>query len=405
MAIMSRLIFPLAATVFLLVAPDAAGPAQAGAPAVVRGAAVQPLADGAVRITVTLDRPAPARHFLLTGPDRLVVDVAGARVGFAAPPPCGGLVRAVRHGARPGGTARLVFDLNGAAAVTAQPAARASNRLVFVLSAPDAAGKALGDAPPPPLEARPPAGEDLALPVRPGAGARAVARSAALRTVVIDAGHGGHDPGALGAHGGREKAIVLAAALRLREELEARGGYRVVLTREGDVFLPLEERLRIARDQRADLFISLHADANENRNARGASVYTLSERGGARARGLMEAQDWDIDLGDEARSPAVHRILLDLAQRETTNRSADFAQALIGQLGGVSPLLRNTHRSAGFFVLLAPDVPAVLVELGFMTNGQDEARLKDPAERRRVMAAVADAIDVYFARPRAYAAR
>jgi N-acetylmuramoyl-L-alanine amidase len=169
--------------------------------------------------------------------------------------------------------------------------------------------------------------------------------------------------------------------------------------------LPLNERVKIARDNRADLFLSLHADSNPNPEARGASVYTLSERGGARARGVMDAQDWDVDTGEAPHSAQVQRILVDLAQRETTNRSADFAQTLIGQLGGAAPLLRNTHRNAGFFVLLAPDVPAVLVEMGFMTNAQDETRLTDPRARRRMMGALADAIDVYFAKSRAYAER
>jgi len=179
----------------------------------------------------------------------------------------------------------------------------------------------------------------------------------------------------------------------------------VVLTRDGDVFLALDERVRIARENKADLFISLHADSNPSASARGASVYTLSERRGARERAAADAQDWDMDLGEAAHSPQVQRILVDLARRETTNKSADFAQALIAGLGPAAPLLRNTHRNAGFAVLLAPDVPAVLLEMGFMTNAQDEARLTDPAQRAKMMAGVADAIDVYFARPRAYASR
>lgn len=382
---MSRLIFPLLAAGLCLIAVPFGAASADGGPVTVRAAAVQTLDDGATRVTLTLDRPATARHFTLAGPDRFVVDVAQGRVGFRSPPPCGGLVRAIRHGVRPDGAARLVFDLSGVASVRVEPQAPGSSRLVYRLSGPS------GAAPPPVAAARP-----VAPAVEPAAPTR--------RTIVIDAGHGGHDPGALGREGAREKAITLAAALRLRDDLEGRG-YRVVLTRDGDEFLPLEARVKIARDNKADLFISLHADANENRNARGASVYTLSDRGGARAKGMMEAQDWDMDLGDEGHSRQVHQILLDLAQRETTNRSADFAQALIAQLGSASPLLRNTHRNAGFFVLLAPDVPAVLIELGFMTNAQDEARLSDPGERRRAMTAVADAIDVYFNRARTYAAR
>jgi N-acetylmuramoyl-L-alanine amidase len=370
---MFRLIFSCA----VLASAAFAGATVAAEPATaVRAALVQPLADGGTRITLRLDRSAPARHFLLQGPDRLVVDVRGARVTFGAPPPCGGLVRNVRHGVRPDG-ARLVFDLAGPAAVS--PEAGGPSQLVYLLR-------------PPPVTVA------ASVPV-------ATAQQADLRTIVIDAGHGGHDPGAQGVSGGQEKAVVLAAARELKAELEQRGGYRVVLTRESDVFLPLEARVRIARESHADLFISLHADSNGDHRARGASVYTLSERGGARARGLMEAQDWDLNLGDEAQPAEVRRILVDLAQRETKSRSATFAQTLIERLQGASPLLRNTHRSAGFFVLLAPDVPAVLLELGFMTNAQDETRLLDPVRRQRAMAAIADSIDVYFTRPRAYAAR
>lgn len=388
---MARLILSLLA-IGLLGAGGASGAAAAAsAAATVRAATVTTDPQGATRIAIALDRPASARHFTLENPHRLVVDVASARVAFRAPPPCGGPVTGIRHGARPDGAARLVFDLAGPARVRTEPAPQGTTRLIFLVEPLEAVAEA---APPSP-------GLTRRQPQPTPRGGRPLVQ----RTVVIDAGHGGHDPGALGAAGAREKVVVLAAALRLREELEARGGYRVVLTRDGDVFLPLEDRVRIAREHRADLFISLHADANENRNARGASVYTLSERGGARARGVMEKQDWHVDLGGDDHPPQVQRILLDLAQRETTNRSADFAQTLIAHLGQTSPLLRNTHRNAGFFVLLAPDVPAVLVELGFMTNAQDEERLVDPAERRRKMAAVADAIDVYFERPRTYAAR
>jgi N-acetylmuramoyl-L-alanine amidase len=242
-------------------------------------------------------------------------------------------------------------------------------------------------------------------PQPPPAPARAPLIRAADRVIVIDAGHGGKDPGAHGAAGTREKEVVLAAALALRDQLEARGGYRVVLTRSSDVFIPLPERVAIARREQADLFVSLHADSHADARASGASVYTLSDRGGARARSLMEGQDWDVDLGDAPRDARVHNILVDLTQRETTGRSAEFAQNLIAELGQEAPLLRNTHRSAGFFVLLAPDVPAVLLELGFLTHAGDETRLANAGTRRRMMGAVADSIDVYFARSRAYAGR
>jgi N-acetylmuramoyl-L-alanine amidase len=229
-------------------------------------------------------------------------------------------------------------------------------------------------------------------------------RSAPRRTIVIDAGHGGRDPGAVGVTGVREKDVVLDAALKLRQALESRGNYTVALTRDADRFIPLEGRVRFARAQNADLFISVHADANHNREAAGASVYTLSESGAERAQGLMASQNWDLDLGDAPRQGVTHDILVDLAQRETTNRSAQFAQVVIPRLGQVAPLLRNTHRNAGLFVLLAPDVPAVLIETGFLSNVADERRLSDPRARESMAGAMAGAIDAYFATPQLYAA-
>ncbi len=388
---MKRLIFLVAVTASGLAAPSGLAGA-AFTPAAVLSVETLAQKAGGARVVVTLDRASTARQFVLTGPDRFVVDVPGSRARFRAGPRGDGPVRAVRFGQRPDGSTRIVFDLDGAVRVA--PVAGAGAQLIYALEPVGTRTQTVT-----PTAAAAP----VVLPPPPSA--PSLPTPSARRVIVVDAGHGGHDPGASGAAGSREKAVVLAAALALRDDLEARGGYHVVLTRDGDVFLPLQDRVRIARENRADLFVSLHADSNPNVQARGASVYTLSERGGARARGVMDAQDWEVDVGDTPHSAQVQRILVDLAQRETTNRSADFAQTLIGELEGAAPLLRNTHRNAGFFVLLAPDVPAVLVELGFMTNAQDEARLTDPRARRRATAALADAIDVYFAKSRAYAGR
>jgi N-acetylmuramoyl-L-alanine amidase len=175
------------------------------------------------------------------------------------------------------------------------------------------------------------------------------------------------------------------------------------MTREVDTFIPLEGRVAFARAQNADLFISLHADSSPNSEASGATVYTLSEHGANRAQNLMNAQNWDVDLGDAPRRGVVGDILVDLAQRETTNRSAQFAELVIARLGPVSPLLVSSHRNAGFFVLLAPDVPAVLIETGFLSNRGDERRLNDPLRRQAVADAIACAVDSYFEAPRLYA--
>jgi N-acetylmuramoyl-L-alanine amidase len=232
-----------------------------------------------------------------------------------------------------------------------------------------------------------------AAPIRP---VRAEAPRRGKPVIVVDAGHGGKDPGAAGAQV-RESAVTLAAARALKSRLEKGGRYKVVLTREADVFVPLETRVQIARRADADLFISLHADAGSEPALRGASVYTLSEKGSERvARRVMNKDGGFVDVKLPGADRSVNQILLDLTQRSTRNRSAGFAQMLLGEMEARTALLRRSHRDAGFVVLLAPDVPAVLLEMGFMTNAEDEALLSDPARRRRLMDGVGDAIDRWF---------
>jgi N-acetylmuramoyl-L-alanine amidase len=227
----------------------------------------------------------------------------------------------------------------------------------------------------------------------------------ARKVVVIDAGHGGKDPGALG-EDAHEKDITLAAAKALRKRLERDGRYTVVLTRGKDVFVPLGERVQIARQAEADLFISLHADAGANQELRGATVYTLSDEGSNRvARNAMGRSDWLINVSMPGRDKAVNQILLDLTQRATRNQSSAFAELLVNNVAGQTTMLQHSHRDAGYVVLLAPDVPAVLLEMGFITNASDEAALRDGAQRTSLMGAVGDAIDDYFERQRLYAAR
>ncbi|THD59654.1 MAG: N-acetylmuramoyl-L-alanine amidase [Phenylobacterium sp.] len=223
------------------------------------------------------------------------------------------------------------------------------------------------------------------------------------KVIVIDPGHGGHDPGALGAQG-YEKDVNLAAALTLKERLERSSKYRVVLTREDDTYVPLDERVRIAQRAGADLFISLHSDSGGDPGVRGASVYTLSDKASNRAARFVNRDDWFMKAsltGDRG----VSDILLDLTQRATKNRSAAFANTLVSHIDGKAPLLRRSQRDAGFMVLLAPDVPAVLLEMGFVTNTDDEQFLRDPSQRKRLMNAVGDSIDDYFAETTRLASR
>jgi len=226
----------------------------------------------------------------------------------------------------------------------------------------------------------------------------------AKKVVVIDAGHGGNDPGAAG-QDVHEKTLTLAAADMLRDRLVATGRYKVVLTRETDAYVPLEARVRIARKANADLFISLHADSGTEPGLRGATVYTLSESGADRAdKQVFEKANWiNVDLpGSDAQ---VNRILLDLTQRQTRNRSSTFAEMVLDRIQTKVPLLHRSHRDAGFMVLLAPDVPAVLLEMGFITNIEDERELLSPVRRGQLVDGVAQAIDDYFAKDSRIATR
>jgi N-acetylmuramoyl-L-alanine amidase len=216
------------------------------------------------------------------------------------------------------------------------------------------------------------------------------------KIIVIDPGHGGKDSGALGA-GSFEKNLTLATALALKARLEQTGRYQVVMTRATDVFIPLEERVQITRKAGADLFLSLHADSAPDTATHGASVYTLSERGEQRVGYVLDRNEWFLKGGVSGDDQAVGQILLDLTQRTTRNRSATFAQTLIERVGDRAPLLPRSQRDAGYFVLLAPDVPAALLEMGFISNPTDEARLNDAGQRGALVAKIAQAIDLYFA--------
>lgn len=236
----------------------------------------------------------------------------------------------------------------------------------------------------------------LQVPVPPSAVQPAAATS--LVTIVIDAGHGGVDPGAVGPTGVVEKNVTLAAANELAAQLRAKGRYNVVLSRPGDRRIHLDDRSRIAREAGANLFISLHADAHADTSLRGGSVYTLSDKGTARAvnevKNQSDYQIWGETVTDRPRD--VSSMLIDLAQRETLNESGKFAAILVSRLKTAAPLLKNSHRRDDLYVLLDPGVPAVLLELAFISNPDDEKNLNSPAWRKKVMRAVTASIDSYF---------
>lgn len=226
----------------------------------------------------------------------------------------------------------------------------------------------------------------------PGAGLAGVARR---HVVVIDAGHGGKDPGAMALSGGKEKDITLKTALALKTRLEQEGRYEVRLTRDSDVYVEHEDRVTLARKWGAELFISLHADAAGSSTVAGASVYTISARGETRIDRESSKNDWKISIEDGT-PERLNGLLEDLVKRETKTRSAEFAELLLPQLQKAGPVLRNTHRNAGFYVLLAPDVPAVLLELGFLTNADDAQRLQSDKGRKAAVDAIAISIARYF---------
>lgn len=219
--------------------------------------------------------------------------------------------------------------------------------------------------------------------------------------VMLDPGHGGKDPGAIGVSGTYEKHVALATAQELARQLNATGRYRAELTRTRDVFIPLEQRVAIAQGKGARLFVSMHADALTDHSVRGASVYTLGEHASdaqTAALALREnASDRFAGPGVTGVPPEVAKILASLVRQETRLGSARMARSVIGSLGHDLPLLTNPRREASFVVLKAADIPSVLVEMGFMSNRTDEAALRRPDHRARIASAMRRAVDSYFA--------
>jgi N-acetylmuramoyl-L-alanine amidase len=320
-------------------------------------------------------------------PTRIALILKGA----TAPSPLKGGGRGVVRGWKiadaPGG-ARLTLDLTGKGGVTRRfllPPADGVADYRYVIDVTAAAGAA-----PRTLAAAAVQGYQAAQAVTDPH------QTHLRKIVVIDPGHGGKDPGAQGAYS-FEKNITLPTALALKARLEATGRYQVVMTRSTDVFIPLEERVQIARRAGADLFLSLHADSGPSASIHGASIYTLSEQGRQRVGSVLGRHEWFLQQAADSDDQAVGQILLDLTQRTTRNRSAAFAQTLIERVGDRASLLGRSQRDASYFVLLAPDVPAALLEMGFITNPGDEARLNDPAQRGALADKIAQAIDAYFA--------
>lgn len=392
--------------VLLGVAPITMSPAFAGA---IREVAAT---DGAVVIQFD-DVVTKASVFALAGPDRIAIDVSGATAGFQSL--AGGAVSSVRQGQFDGDTARIVLDLAQPAIVTGGVFSDdgKSLRLNVRNAASSEFAGALGRgrteiAPPLAFRAEPPKRRyEVSAPIKPGIakGLPKVSGPAdsKLPLVVIDAGHGGHDPGAISPHGGaREKDVTLAIAKAVRAEMLKTGRVRVALTRDTDKFLVLEDRYEIARKMKADLFISIHADSAENPQANGGTVYTLSEVASDRQAQRLAARENKsniingVNLGGADAN--VSSILIDLTQRETMNVSADFAKLLLREATPNMRVRTNSHRFASFIVLKAPDTPSVLFETGYLSNAEDVDFLASPDGQQKVARSVANAIQVHFAR-------
>jgi N-acetylmuramoyl-L-alanine amidase len=377
---------------------------------------------GLTRVVISLSQRSDFKVFTLADPYRVVIDMSEVdwKVKSGTKLSGQGLVAGMRYGLFKAGTSRVVLDLmepsEVARAEFLPPASGEPLRLLIDLRpVPDTQFRAQ-------LKSNTLAYSAIAAiaPVtKPaartltssgsGAGAGALGGSAAKQPteepkrgkplIVIDPGHGGIDPGAIGSTI-NEKQLTLAVAKALKKELEDTGKFRVLLTRSRDVYIPLRERFGLAREKGAELFISLHADSHNNPLTRGASVYTLSEKASDAESEALAAKEnkSDIIAGVDLskQSNVVSNILIDLAQRDTKNMSTRFASLLVRELKEQTMLLGNTHRFAGFAVLKAPDVPSVLVEMGYISSSKDEALLSSSGHQKKLARAVRQAVENYF---------
>ena len=345
------------------------------------------------RFVIDLDRNVDFTYFLLPDPYRIIIDMP--EIDWSAPPgnvtSGGGLISGLRYGLFKPGTFRVVLDV-------AEPSL--VSKIFSLPASADKPNRLVVDLTPAKREAFMEASREsmVAYSARSRNDTSATEQSA---DVAVKSGRPGDNKPLIAIDAGvYEKNLTLAAARQLADTLTASGRYRVLLTRDKDVFLKLRQRVEIARKNGADLFISLHADSIANPKHRGASVYTLSENASDKEAAALASKEnkadviAGLDLSDE--NTLVQSILIDLAQRETMNLSATLAANMVSQLAKSIELQRRTHRFAGFAVLKAPDIPSALFEMGYLSNAQDAKLLQSPAHRKKVAEAVMRAIDIYF---------
>jgi N-acetylmuramoyl-L-alanine amidase len=330
---------------------------------------------------VVLDLSGSTQHSLsvLKNPDRVVLDVAGASLSpRAGTPPATGAIKQVRMARRPSGELRVVFDLSHpihAKSFLAEPNKQYGYRLVI-----DLAGAGSAETPVKVEHARPDA-RDL--------------------IIAVDAGHGGEDPGAIGKNGTREKDVVLAIARALAQRVNAEPGMRAVLTRDGDYFVPLRDRMRRARAQQADLFVSIHADSIRDRTVDGSSVYILSQRGATdeASRWLAERENASDLIGGvslDDKGDVLASVLLDLSQTASLSASQVAAEHVLHQLNQVGEIRKPQVQQARFMVLKSPDIPSMLVETAYISNPQEEMRLRGAAQQAKLATAIHQGVRAYF---------
>ncbi|MCA0013559.1 N-acetylmuramoyl-L-alanine amidase [Mesorhizobium sp. B292B1B] len=352
-----------------------------------------------MRIVMNFDREPDVKWFLLRGPNRLVIDLANTRLAINAKDlKPRGLVKGVRLGELEAGVSRLVLTGKGPFAVDKLDVLKnedgAGYRIAIDMSAASErefdtalANQALTT------------GSTVSTDKGGRVGTGPVSNPGHRFTVVIDPGHGGVDGGAEGLNGTVEKNVTLAFATELRDKLAAVGRYDVFMTRDTDEYLRLDDRVRIARQHEADLLISIHADTISLKGIRGATVYTVSDKASdPEAQALADRENLSdqfagMEIKDDNKE--VTDILIDLIRRETHTFSMSFAHTLVGQLSTSVGLINNPQRSAGFKVLKAPDVPSVLVELGYLSNAKDEAQLLNADWRGKAAQSITNAVALF----------
>lgn len=353
------------------------------------------LSDTGTRLEVSLSALVDYKVFTLNHPDRVVIDLGHAKLAHGVehiPLPEGGIIKRIRSGIRNGYDMRLVLEVHQPTKPSALLIPEANNKgFKLVVDMPhDHLAMLL-------------ASRKVVDKSAETVSSRVVQRSKIRDLViVIDAGHGGKDPGAIGRRGTREKDVTLAIARKLESMLKAERGFKPVMTRRSDVFIPLRERTNIARKAKADMFISLHADAYRDPHARGASVYCLSLNGASSeaARWLANKENaadlvGGVSLSDH--DDTLASVLLDLSQTASMQASIDVGQRVLDELGEVGALHKREVQYAGFVVLKSPDIPSILVETAFISNPHEERRLRSTAQQERLARSVFRGLHDYYA--------